>query len=460
MSVIWAVAGFVLAMGILVTIHEMGHYLVARFFNIKVTDFSIGFGKTLFSKQGKETKFQIAMIPLGGYVKFLDEREGSHQPISGEDYTRAYNRQNVFVRFAVVLAGPLVNLVFAWILFSFIYFAGVTGFKPVFEQTVEASPVSTMLQGLNKSVQIMSIDGRELNTWRETDQRILLALVSKQEHITLTLASFQLPQEIFQIKLPLSNLDINNPKQSRLNQLGFIPKIPPMPPLLGEIKLNTPAEIAGFKHGDEILSINGTPIESWKGFVNKIEKSANQEVEIVFSRQGVVFLKKVEIASRERGDKQIGFFGSTVLFDEQIYAPYQSQTNYSFSHAMSLGYEHSIDLVNMTLSMIKRMLFGEVDVANLSGPISIADYSGQALQLGIGSFFNLLALLSLSLGILNLLPIPVLDGGNLVLYIAEMIKGVPLNTRFELLLQQFGIFLILSLTLFAIINDVVRISND
>ena len=464
MSILLAFVGFILAMGILVTIHEWGHYIVARLFNVKVTEFSVGFGRSFFSFQRGETRFKLGIIPLGGFVKFLDERDEDCLNSKNEDYSRAFNRQSVFVKIVIVIAGPIVNLVFAWVVFSLIYFSGTTGFKPIFEKVEISSPlaqsISLINQGLDKTLKIVSVDGKKTNTWKEVDQSILQALVHNKEMIPLGVSSVENKGEVSFLSLSLSNIDINNPKQNRIKLLGFIPKLPEIPVVLGDIKENSSASAANFMHGDKIISVDGMTVVSWYDFVELIRASAGKKLLISYSRQNVIALKEVNIQTSDKNNKQIGFFGASVLLDKTIYEAYRIKTNYSFLESLKQGYTHSVDLINMSLTMIKRMIFGEVDASNLSGPISIADYSGQALQIGWGVFFNLLALLSLSLGILNLLPIPILDGGHLMLYFIEMIKGTPLNSKIELVLQQLGMLLIFSLTFFAIFNDVVRISND
>lgn len=462
MTIVWAIVGFILAIVILVTIHELGHYYAARFFKIKVTRFSIGFGRTIFSFNKGETTFQVAMIPLGGYVQFLDEQDQNLN--KDEDLTRAYNRQPVLVRFAVVAAGPIVNLIFAWIVFSLIYFYGITGLKPVFEKVTEYSPLSSLFYNLNEPQQVLEINQNKVNTWQEVEQQLLFALVADKPFVTLKTSSFYDELNVNNFKLALTQLDINNINESRINQVGFVPKLPQVAAILNNIQANSPAENAGFIAKDKILTVDGVLIDNWQQFVNLVRKSPNKNLLITYLRNNIVYEIDVPIYSkqysRQQQGKVIGFFGASVFFDAVEYSPYRAKTDYSFLAAIKLGYEHSINLINMSLMMIKRMLFGEIDPAHLSGPISIADYSGQALQMGWGSFFYLLALLSLSLGILNLLPIPVLDGGHLLLYIIEMIKGIPLSTQLELVLQKIGIVLILSLTFFALFNDMVRISND
>ena len=457
MTILWSIIGFILAMGILVTIHEWGHFYVARLFNIKVTDFSVGFGRTLFSFKRGETCFKVAMIPLGGFVKFLDERDENNFHAQNEDFSRAFNRQSVFVRFAVVIAGPVVNLIFAWLVFSVIYLSGVSGFKPVFEAAKPESVLSKTWQNTSPS-QIMTIDQQTVNTWKEVDQKILFALVNKQKTISVDIKVVNDSLGPSTLVLSLADLDINNLEKGRIRPLGFIPKLPVIPAILGQIKFDSPAYKAGFETGDKIVTVNKEAIKSWHEFVTIIRASAGQSLDITFERKGIFYARTLVPASNEQ-KKTTGYFGAAVLLDKSIYDDYRSTTNYSVLDSFKQGYQHSVELISLSLTMIKRMLVGEVDTSNLSGPISIADYSGQALQVGWGAFFNLLALLSLSLGILNLLPIPVLDGGNLMLYMIEIIKGSPLNTRVELVLQQFGMLLIFSLTFFAISNDVVRISN-
>ena len=235
MSILLAFVGFILAMGILVTIHEWGHYIVARLFNVKVTDFSVGFGRSFFSFQRGETRFKLGIIPLGGFVKFLDERDEDCLNSKNEDYSRAFNRQSVFVKIAIVIAGPIVNLVFAWVVFSLIYFSGTTGFKPIFEKVEISSPlaqsISLINQGLDKTLKIVSVDGKKTNTWKEVDQSILQALVHNKEMIPLGVSSVENKGEVSFLSLSLSNIDINNPKQNRIKLLGFIPKLPEIPVL-------------------------------------------------------------------------------------------------------------------------------------------------------------------------------------------------------------------------------------
>jgi len=455
MTIIWSIIGFIIAMGLLVTIHEWGHYIVARLFNIKVTHFSIGFGKPIYVKDKGETRFQIGSIPLGGYVKFADEREG---PVSEEDMARTFNRQSVYRRFAVVSAGPLVNLIFAWIAFSLIYFSGVTGLKPVFEEVSSGSVLSKSLPNNDQVWQVKRVDGEDVLDWKEVYHQVLQALVNKQHAVEIELASFdgKMSKKVF---LPLSELDINTPKQKWLSVLGFKPKYPQIPPVIDQVLPQSPADKLGLEKGDLIVTIDDLSILDWNQFVAYVQKHPNETIRLSFERNGLLIQKQTRLDEKEMNGQIVGSLGASVFLDETRLENYKVSVSYGVLESIQKGWTHSWGLLEMTVNMIKRMVFGDVSIKNLSGPVSIAEFSGQALQNGWVAFLGLLGLLSLSLGILNLLPIPVLDGGHLFFYVIEMIKGAPVRESVELVAQKIGVTLILMLTFFALFNDVVRISN-
>lgn len=455
MTFIWSIIGFIIAMGLLVTIHEWGHYMVARLFNIKVTHFSIGFGKPVYVKQKGETQFQIGSIPLGGYVKFADEREGR---VPQEDMTRTFNRQSVYRRFAVVSAGPIVNLIFAWIAFSLIYFSGVTGLKPVFEEATSGSVLAKSLSNNDQAWQVKRVDGEVVLDWKDVYHRVLEALVDKQHAVEVELASFdgQMSKKVF---LPLSELDINTPKQKWLSVLGFKPKYPQMPPVIDQVLPQSPADKLGLEKGDLIVTIDELSISDWNQFVSYVQKHPNEVIQLSFERNGRLIQKQTRLDEKEFNGQVVGSLGASVFWDEAQLESYKVSVSYGVLESIQKGWTHSLGLLDMTVNMIKRMIFGDVSIKNLSGPVSIAEFSGQALQNGWVAFLSLLGLLSLSLGVLNLLPIPVLDGGHLFFCVIEMIKGAPVKESIELVAQKIGVTLILMLTFFALFNDVVRISN-
>ncbi|GKT12360.1 MAG: regulator of sigma E protease [Thiomicrorhabdus sp.] len=462
MDVIWSLFGFVLVMGLIVTIHEWGHYQVARWFNIKVTTFSIGFGKTLYEKQGSETTFKIGLIPLGGYVKFVDEREGN---VPAEDLPRAFNRQSVYKRFAVVLAGPVINLIFAWFVFTLMYLIGVSGYKPVFSQVADKSSLQQALpDSFIASDEVWSVayvnDDATYN-WQMVHQSLLKSLVNQDQSVDLLIENVFTDQVFPLDNVSLHALDLDKPDQNWLKILGFIPFKASLPAVLGQVVSGGPAALAGLKPQDKVLSIGGVPILQWSDLVEIVQAIPDQQVEIEYQRQGVIYVALIEVGHSEAkgGAKTVGKIGVGVDIALGAMKPFVSTVQFGFIESMDQAYKKTVDLVDMSLVMLKRMLFGEVSLQNLSGPLSIAQFSGQAVQTGLIAFLGLLGLLSLSIGILNLLPIPVLDGGHLVYYLVEMVKGSPVSEQVVGAGQKLGLVLIVGLTFVALFNDVLRISN-
>lgn len=458
MTFLWSILGFIIVIGILVTIHEWGHYQVARWFNIKVLKFSIGFGKTIWSKKTKETEFQIAMIPLGGYVKFVDESEG---PVAPEDLDRSFSRQSVYKRFAVVAAGPVVNLIFAWLVFSATYMIGITGMKPIFEQPIPSTALyAAMPENRNQAWLVVEVDHQPVSSWSSVNETLLMALVDGKQTISLKLEGLVSKEVRTLPSVSLRDLDLNNQKQNWPKTLGFQPISISMPAIVGQIASGSPAEMAGLQSGDTILSIDDTPIDDWKALIQTVSKIPDQTVSVGLKRNDQLIFKTVEVTHHKNSQGEIaGYLGVRLQVSSDYMQPYLSTVRYGMIDSLSLGIQKSLDLIDMSLVMLKKMLFGEIGVENLSGPVSIAQFSGQALQSGIISFLGLLGLLSLSLGILNLLPIPVLDGGHLIYYIVEMIKGSPVKESTMMIGQKIGLLLIIGLTVLALTNDILRITD-
>ena len=457
MSVIWSVIGFVLVIGILVAIHEWGHYQVARWFNIKVLTFSIGFGKPIWTRKGAETEFQVAMIPIGGYVKFADEREA---PVDEMDVDRAFNRQSVYKRFAVVAAGPLVNLIFAWLVFSAIYLIGVSAMKPIFDAPLAGSALERALPNNEQAWLVLKANQQPVSSWGTIREQLLKSLVNGEPSISITLKSIETGEIKDVDSLSLSGLDLNNSKQNWMKTLGFQSAAIDIPAHIGSVKEGGPANQANIKSGDMVTSIDGQLVETWQDLVAIVGAMPNQTVSVTVLREQAYLNKVVKLGSNiDKAGLNKGYLGVGVQVDDALMAPYMVTTRYGFVDAIKLGWQKNLDFIDMSLVMMKKMLFGEVGLDNLSGPVSIAQFSGQALQTGLISFLTLLGLLSLSLGILNLLPIPVLDGGHLVYYIVEMVKGSPVSEGVMVFGQKIGLLLIISLTILALSNDLIRITN-
>ncbi len=459
MSVIWSILGFVVVMGLIVAIHEWGHYQVAKWFNIKILKFSIGFGKPIYSRQGAETEFVISQIPLGGFVKFADEREA---PVAKEDAHRAFNRQSVYKRFAVVLAGPVINLVFAWIIFTVMYMVGMTGFKPIVDDFPNQTPVAKALENNGAVITgqnwfVSRVNGRPVQSWQMVNQQLLQAIANNDQSVDITFNNVS-DEPVELRSVDLSKIDINDRDQSWLAVLGLIPAKPKIPAILGELIDGSPAGKAGLETGDKIISIEQIKINHWQDFVKVVQSYPDVQVELVYERNGAQFSTQVQLMSSASKDgRRVGKMGVGVLIDEATIRPYQAVIQFGLYEAMGQAYQRSVDLLEMSLVMLKRMVLGEVSTENLSGPISIAQFSGQALQSGLISFLSLLGLLSLSIGVLNLLPIPILDGGHLMFYIVEIIKGSPVSEQAMVLGNFIGLIMIVGLTFLAVFNDVLRI---
>ncbi|VAW48778.1 Intramembrane protease RasP/YluC, implicated in cell division based on FtsL cleavage [hydrothermal vent metagenome] len=464
MTILWSVLGFVVVMGIVVTIHEWGHYQVARWFNIKVNVFSIGFGKSIYEKQGIETCFKVGMIPLGGYVRFLDEAEGT---VAKEELGRAFNRQNVYKRFAVVAAGPLVNLVFAVLVFSMMYLVGVSGLKPVFNDVTLDSPVGKSLPNAffqdtdsDRVWSVTQVDGEQVYSWQMVLQTLLKAKVHYKETVDMLVEHVGTGDNFVLEHIPLGALDLNKPEQNWLQLLGFAPFNIPLPPVLGVVLPDEPASKAGLLPHDEVVAMNGVLISQWMDLVKGIQAKPSQTVQIRYIRNGAFYTTSVKLGQKTlNSDQVVGQMGVGVYVAPERLKPYTTIVQYGAVEAVQQGYQHSVDLFKMSLVMLQRMFFGDVSLQHLSGPLSIAQFSGQAMESGLVTFLSLLGLISLSIGLLNLLPIPVLDGGHLVYYLVEMVKGSPVSTLTIEVGQRVGIVLILGLTFVALFNDVLRISN-
>ncbi|WP_321276393.1 RIP metalloprotease RseP [Thiomicrorhabdus indica] len=467
MDFFWSLVGFILVMGLIVTIHEYGHFQVARWFNIKVTDFSVGFGKALYQKQFGEVAFKIGMIPLGGYVKFVDEREG---PVETEDLTRAFNRQSVYKRFAVVAAGPLINLILAWLVFASMQVIGMNTVKPLINESTlneiisdnSNQPSQTRTQQNEERAfwELVEVNGHSVASWQNTHQQVLLALIANKAEIELVLNRMH-SEHFVTTKVSLSQLDINNTNQHWLSELGLKPAVLKIDAIAGQVITDGPADLAGIQPGDKLIRFNQIEIDSWQDFVNLVQQHPNQNVSLEIKRNDVQLRKTVRLSSVSEPEtgELVGRIGLGVDASEAQMEPYMNKIQMGVTEALDYGFNRSVDLIIMSIQMVKRMILGEVSVSHLSGPISIAQFSGQAVQNGLISFLGLLALLSLSIGFLNLLPIPVLDGGHLLYYLVEMIKGSPVSDQVQVVGQNIGLFLILSLTLLALFNDVIRLSN-
>ncbi len=448
-SVLLSVLGFIVTLGILVTVHEFGHFWVARKLGVKVLRFSVGFGKPLWSVRGRrdDTEYAIGMFPLGGYVKMLDEREG---PVAEEELPRAFNRQSIKVRSAIVLAGPLFNLVFAVLAYWLLFSVGIPGIKPVLGEVMPASVAAQA--GLAAGDEIVSVDGKSTATWNN----VFIALLGKALNralVTLeTEAGGVRRTHVLQLDAAPPDLD----QGDLLGKLGIKPVRLPVPAVIGSLLSGEAAERAGLKPGDKLLSIAGKPIQDWREWAGYVSEHPGVELPLEIERAGRPLTLTLRPAEKPAGDKVIGYVGAAPQ-PVEIPSSMRAETQYPLPVALAKGVEKTAQMAGLMLQVLWKMVTGEASLQNLSGPLSIGQFAGLSVSDGLVPFLQFLAIISISLGVLNLLPIPLLDGGHLMYYLIEACKGSPVPERVQLIGQQLGIMLIAGLTLIALYNDVTRL---
>jgi len=384
-------------------------------------------------------------------VKLLDEREG---PVAGQELHRAFNRQTVVGRIAILLAGPLMNFFFAVIAFWAMYVAGVPGLSPVVG-SVQPESVAAV-SGMRSDDRIVAVGGRPVATWEGTVLELLDGLLS-EGRITIEAMSAASTSRLLYLDVRDRVSELTEPG-ALLTGLGIAPWAPRLPPLLGEIVRGGSAETAGLQAGDLLLAADNVPIQSWSEWVDFVQKSPGQEVTVGFQRGDEVLTVPLAIATVESEDgARTGRIGAAVRVDADPYQGFRAEQRYGSRDALVRAIERTWSMSDLTVRMVARMVTGEVSVKNISGPINIAQYAGYSASVGLASFLSFLGIVSLSLGILNLLPIPVLDGGQIVYQLAEACKGSPLSDRAQILGQQIGIAFLVLIMSFAFYNDLTRV---
>ncbi len=446
MSAIYMLLGTLVALGVLVTIHEFGHFWVARRCGVKVLRFSVGFGAPLWRwRDRQDTEFVIAAIPLGGYVKMLDEREES-VPEALRD--QAFNRKPVGQRIAIVAAGPLANFLLALVFFWVLAMLGSQQVKPVVGELLPGSPAE--LAGVRPGEEIVAVDGKTTSGWSAVNLQLVKRL-GETGSLRLELVT---PGDSLarQVDVPLQAWLRGAHDPDPLAGLGIRPWRPQVPARLAHLDESGPAAAAGLRLGDHLLSLDGQPVGDWADWVRAIQQRPGEAVRVGFERDGLV--QELSITLAERG--QTGYLGAGVAAGEW---PAQMLREERFGPFAGLleGARRTWSMTLLTLDSLKKMLLGELSVKNLSGPITIAKVAGASAQSGLGDFLHFLAYLSISLGVLNLLPIPVLDGGHLLFYLVELVRGRPLSKRVQTWGMQIGISLVIGVMLLALFNDLGRL---
>ena len=469
MEVIQSIIGFIIAIGILVTFHEFGHFYIARLFNVKVLNFNVGFGKNIYTKkfEGDETEYSIGMIPLGGYVKMLESHELDtyissssnrrkssrrikHSEIYNDNLRHCFDTQSVYKRFLIVAAGPIFNLILAVIFFTMVHFLGISGMKPVFESITPSAKNSPTI--IYENMEIYKVNNNETKRWQDVRMELLNSIVDKQEIILYVKDN---NNNFYNFKLPVNHQNILKAEGDIINNIGIKIKHPVIPAIIGNVQQNTPAHQANLLPGDKILEINRTKIQSWKELVNVIENNPDKQLEIKINRFDTFKYLTLTPLGKRHSEKLIGFAGispDSILLDQYRVTVKYPLIN-SIYQSINLTYHYSV----LTLKMIAKLFLGEANVKNLSGPISIAEFTGKSLSMGFVYFAYILAILSISLGILNLLPIPMLDGGHLLFYTFEILLGKPVPEKIQLIGQQLGIVVLFGIMILAFYNDLLRL---
>ena len=442
--IIFNLLSFLAVIGILVTVHEYGHYIVGKLFGVKVLCFSVGFGKPIYkykSKKGDKTEYRLSIIPLGGYVQFLDSRNDEVQP---QEIKRSFNHQPLFSKISILFAGPLFNFLFAVLAYFFLFSNGVMTMKPIVGEVIDGSYASNA--GLIYEDEIISINGNITSDWDTVITSIMSSVVNKQDFI-LKVKNKNSGQRLINISINDANTDFTEPGKL-FSGLGFYPWQPP--PIVGEILENSPADLNGLKAGDTIISINNTEINAFTEISDIVAKRPGEEVQIEFLRNELLSKRTITLGSKKDGKNAKGFLG--VGFSNNI-DDYWFLDKSNFDEAFRKSIYQTWSTTAFTISMLAKMISGEVSTKNISGPFSIAKYAGASASAGLNQFLKFLALISISLGVINLFPIPMLDGGQIVQFTIESLKGSPLSPRFELITKQFGIISIFILMSIAFYND-------
>lgn len=450
MSLIFTIISFIVAISILVAIHEYGHYIVAKKLGVKILRFSIGFGKPLWTKRfGKDqTEFVVAALPLGGYVKMLDARETEVNP---EEEHREFTRQSVWTRIAIVAAGPIFNFIFAIFAYWLMFVVGISGVKPLIGN-VDNDGLAKQA-GLISGYEIVSINNNKTPIWDVAVKNIIPSIIDRS-------------QAVLELKDKTGNivtrtLDFSETKgeikvEKLFEQLGFTPWRPNIKPIIGAVIENSPAENAGFQVDDVIISVNEIVTSDWIEVVDIVSHKPAEVLQVAVLRNNKKVILQVIPEKIKRDGQVVGRLG----IGHKVGASYPKDMRvthgYNVLEAIPRALSRTWDFSVLTLKMLSKIFTGEVSIKNLSGPVSIAQYAGYSASAGFARFLDFLAVVSISLGILNFLPIPILDGGHLTYYLIEVVRRKPVSEETQEFASRIGLVLLFSLMTVALYNDIIR----
>lgn len=451
MSALFIVVAAILLLGPLIAIHEFGHYFVARKLGVKVLVYSIGFGPTILKWTSKKSgiQYQLSALPLGGYVKMLDERE---ENVAEADLPYAFNRQHPWKRIAIVAAGPLINLIFAILLFWLLFLPSQEQLNTRVGKVLADTPAAAAQMQVGDK--ITAIDGTPVTTW----EKLNFALVGRVGETGKIQVQAERAGEIKTFSLPIQNF-LNDQSQSPLDVLGFTPYRPQIPAIVSKLSEDGAAIRQGMQEGDQIVAIDGVKMNDWYDVVQVVQASPEKLLKVDVLRNNQV--QQLEVMPQGKRDNMGNVSGVLGVQSDpgKIVIPedYKQTIQYSPSEALFMAVDKTGQLSSMILNSIVKMVRGLIGFDNLSGPITIAKVAGQSAEMGWQTFISFMALMSVSLGILNLLPIPMLDGGHLVYYFIELIRGKPVSEQIQLVGLKIGMVLLGSMMLLALFNDIMRL---
>jgi len=444
---------FFLAIGLLVSIHEFGHFWVARKVGVKVLIFSVGFGKILWSyqKSPADTRYAFSAIPLGGYVKMVDEREGE---VSPKDLPFAFNRQALWARAAIVAAGPVFNLVLAVLLFWSVLVIGEADFRPIIGVAEQGTLAAQA--GFADGEEIIAVNGKTSPTWTEALSLLMAAGMDGDQSIQVTVKNPA--DEQLERVITLAEGDAESPDKL-YQHFGFKPWSPKLKPIIGTVLPDSAALAAGLKTGDVLVSADTVVLDDWLQWVGIVKKHPGSPISLMIERDGVAMPITIipnAVVTDPQSEQKEGKIGASVLFPDELRKKISVDYVLPPWEAIPVAFETTYYNASGTLKMIGKIIIGKASVKNLSGPLSIAEYAGKSAEVGLVPFLKFLGLISVSLGVLNLLPIPVLDGGHLLFFALEAIFGRPMPERVQMAFQQLGMLLLFAVMVLALVLDMQR----
>jgi len=455
MTFLVSLFAFIVALGVLIVVHEFGHFWVARKLGVKVLRFSVGFGKPLWKYRASadDTEYVVAAIPLGGYVKMLDEREGEVDP---KDLDRSFNRKPVLSRIAIVAAGPVFNFLFAIVAYYLMFLVGVEGLVAEVGRVIPDTPAYHA--GFKEGDKLVKANGVDLPSW---------------ESATLTLLDQALDTGIVDIEVQTNSgysahrmLDLADTKAlldegSLFHKIGIEPWKPPIAPIIGKLEPGLPAELGGLMTGDKVIQANGVPLNDWRDWVEIIQQSPGKPLEVEILRDGDNMSLELIPMLKQVGDQDVGYIGAGPEVDKERYLEelkaHKVLVQYGPLKSLFKATEKTWEAVILTFKLLGKLIIGDASLKTISGPLSIAEYAGVSATIGLAAFLSFMAIVSVSLGVINILPVPVLDGGHLLFYTIELIKGSPVSERWEAIGQQVGLALLAALMILAFYNDITRL---